>query len=258
MSRNIDTELAAALTTPFQTHLDHCQRLAPSSQLVECADYIQNAQLLVMEFLESYYLVEQHWQPESRLVRQSAGADKSEELVLEPFYESLELEIVDRQRASVERLVCLSGAISPVPDAQHPALSRRALDFVGLRDGQPGRIVFGVVQSSKDDTVFLLLLRALNALAELLPPMRVLQLGREIVRGGIPEDARFTLQLGLSEPDARADVAALCELTRDLAEAFKREAAAVAQLSGMLEAVSCVDVSPRALEERKLERHWEV
>lgn len=242
------------LTTPFRLHLDHCQGLDPGSQLVECADYIQNVDLLVMEFLESYYLVERLWQPDAELV----GVAGDGELVLEAFYPSLELEVVDPGEAASERLVCLSGAVSPLPNEQHPALSRRGLDYVGLRDGDPGHIVLGVTQSSKDESVFLLLLRALNALAELSPPLRVVQLGREIVRGRIPEDAVFSLQLGVSEPGAGPDATALAELTRDLAEAISTAIGSVAQLSGTLAGIACVDVGPEALEAKRLSRLWRV
>lgn len=246
------------LTTPFRQHLDHCRDLDLRAQLVECADYIQNVELLVMEFLESYYLVERLWEPTAELASASEAGDDEGELVLEPFYQSLELRVAGAADDAGERLVCLSGAVSPLPGDQHPALSRRGLDFVGLRDGDPGHIVLGVAQSGKDETVFLLLLRALNALAELSPPLRVVQLGREIVRSGIPENAQFSLQLGLTEPGQAAEATALGQLTRDLAEAFKRQASEQAQLAGTLGSVDCVDVRPEALDAKRLVRFWRV
>jgi hypothetical protein len=251
-----ESDAPAPLTTPFREHLDHCKDLDLEAQLVECADYIQNVDLLVMEFLESYYMVERLWEPSTELA--SSGADADGELILEAFYESLELRVVDGRDDEGERLVCLSGAISPLPGDQHPALSRRGVDFVGLRDGEPGHIVLGVVQSSKDETVFLLLLRALNALAELSPPLRVVQLGREIIRAAIPEDAEFSLQLGLSEPGSAPEATALGQLTRDLAEAFWRQASKVPQLSGTLGTIACVDVGLEALDQKRLVRHWRV
>ena len=250
----LTTPFGEQLTTPFREHLDHCKALDLNAQLVECADYIQNVELLVMEFLESYYLVERLWQPNSELA--GSHDDGDGELILEPFYESLELQIVDGPDDEGERLVGLSGAVSPLPGEQHPALSRRGLDFVGLRDGEPAHIVLGVVQASKDETVFLLLLRALNALAELSPPLRVVQLGREIIHAAIPEDAEFSLQLGVSEPGLAPEGTALGQLTRDLAEAFWRQVSLVPQLSGTLGTIACVDVGPDALEARRLTRYW--
>jgi hypothetical protein len=256
MDSSFGAQSSDDLTSPFREHLDHCRHLDLQSQLVECADYIQNVDLLVMEFLEAYYLIERLWQPSAEL--KSAGDDGEGALVLESFYESLELRLVDTAEDEGERLVCVSGAVNPVPDDQHPALSRRGLDFVGLREGNPENIVLGVVQSSKDETVFLLLLRGLNALAELSPPLRVVQLGREILHGTIPEDARFSLQLGLAEPESAPEDTSLGQLTRDLAEAFSRKIAAVPQLSGTLEAISCVEIGPEALDTKRLTRRWSV
>jgi hypothetical protein len=253
------------IMTPFREHLDHCRALGVLAQLVECADYIQNIELLVMEFRESYHLVERLWQPDTELAGDFNGEEGEEsasaaagELILEPFYESLELEVVGSGEEPSEKLLCLSGAVSPVPAGQHPALSRRGLDFVGLRDGDPGHIVLGVAQASKDETVFLLLLRALNALAELSPPLRVVQLGREIVRGRIPEDVRFSLQLGVFESGDDPQATALAQLTRDLAEAFAVEVGRVPQLSGTLGSIDCGDIGPEALDARTLPRQWRV
>jgi hypothetical protein len=251
---------ANALITPFRAHLDQCRELDLSQQLEECADYIQHIELLVSEFLESYYLVERLWEPTGELAGSEEGCEG--ELILEPFYESLELQVVDAGsepgEAAGEKLVCISGAVSPLPGDQHPALSRRGLDFVGLRGGEPGHIVLGVAQSSKDETPFLLLLRALNALAELSPPLRVAQLGREIIRAGIPEDADFSLQIGLTEPGSSPEANALGQLTRDLAEAFIRQIGEDRQLSGTLGEISCVEVDPAQMAAGRLERLWRV
>lgn len=245
------------LTTPFRAHLDHCRELDTRRQLEECADYIQHVELLVSEFLESYYLVERLWEPGADLT----GGDVADgELILEPFFDSLELTLHDADRPDHpgDLLVCVSGAVSPLRGDQHPALSRRGLDFVGLRDGSAEHIVLGVAQASKEETPFLLLLRALNALAELSPPLRVVQLGREIVRGGIPEDADFSLQLGITEIDRSPDALALGELSRDLAESFQRQAAGVPQLSGMLSEVACVQVDADSLALGRLMRLWRI
>jgi len=244
------------LITPFREHLDHCAQLAPQQQLEECADYIQHVDLLVSEFLESYYLVERLLEPDSALAGSSADSDG--ELVLEPFYESLEIELVDPMGRTEGRLVCVSGAVSSLPEENHPALSRRGLDFIGLRDGENDHIVLGAVQSAKEETPFLLLLRALNALAEISPPLRIVQLGREIMRGGIPENVDFSLLLGVSEPDPSPESVALNELTRDLAEAFGRTAAEAPQLAGMLRDAWCVASDADSLAAGRLRRSWRV
>ena len=224
------------LTTPFRAHLEYCRELEIPAQLSECTDYIQNIEILVSEFLESYYMVERLWDPESS----NSPESSSDEMILEPFYESFEFSLVDpATKRAGETIVCVSGALGPLPSDQHPALSRRGLDFVGLRAGQSQHIVLGATQSSKTESVFVLLLRALNGLAELSPPLRMAKLGSDVLqKGGIPENAVFSLCLGISEREDDANANALLELTRDLAEAFFAKTEEIAQFSGTFSEVT--------------------
>jgi hypothetical protein len=149
--------------------------------------------------------------------------------------------------------------MSPVPEASHPALSRRGLDYVGRRDaGDDCHIVLGVSQSSKDETPYVMLLRALNCLAELSPPFRVVQIGRELIHGQIPENVRFDLHIGITELVADDSWLALIELTRDLAELFKRQVGDHAQVRDMLWRIECVEIAPGSDGVMTLERLWSV
>lgn len=241
------------LATPFRSRFAAARGLAVEDQLRECADYLQHPEILVMEFLESYHLIEREWSPDEAL-RPRDGSDG--ELVLEPFYESLELQVRGASRAD-EKLVCVSGSLSPLPTGDHPALSGQGLDFVGRRAGQSGRVVMGVAQGSKEETPYLLLLRALNCLAELSPPLRVLQLGNEVLHGAMPEDTRFDLTLGLTDPQSGTSWNAIGELTRDLAEVFKRRIAAERQFSDCIGWIECADIE-LAAGVTTLQRRWRV
>ena len=228
---------AAPIATPFRQRFARAQVLGVLEQLQECADYLQHPQILVMEFLESYHLIEREWSPDQSL----RAAEGEDELVLEPFYPSQELAV--RGPASCdERLVCVSGSLSPLPTGAHPALSGQGLDFVGRRLEAAGPIVLGVAQASKEETPYLMLLRALNCLAELSPPLRVLQLGNELLHGSVPEDARFDLTLGVTEHDPSEAWTAVGELTRDLAEVFKRHMAGEAQFSDCIGWIEVADI----------------
>ncbi len=234
--------MSDTLVTPFRDHYESCRALDVERQLRECADHLQHPDVLLMEFFESYYLIERSWMPERELRREAADG---EVLVLEPCYESLELSIQGPEEEP-ERLVCLSGAVSPVPEEHHPALSRRGLDYVGFRAAQPPHLVLGVAQASKEDTPYVMLLRALNCFAELSSPLRVVQLGRELIRGQVPEDVQFDLHVGITDLHASDDWAALIELTRDLAELFKRQIADEPQFSGTLGSIECVEIEAGA------------
>ena len=245
--------MEACLLTPFREHYEHCKALDPDGQLRECADHLQHPDVLLMEFFESYHLIERSFEPEQEL-----RPGESDELVLESFYESLELSIRDRE-GDAERLVCVSGSMSPIPEANHPALSRRGLDYVGLRGGESLSIVLGVAQSGKEETPYVMLLRALNCLAELSPPFRVMQLGRELIHGRIPENVRFDLHIGITDLDPSDTWVSLIELTRDLAELFKRQVGSQAQFRDILGRIECVEIEPSGSDGvLTLERLWSV
>jgi hypothetical protein len=233
-----ETLVAESLTTPFRLHYEHCRSLDLEGQVQECADHLQHPEVLLMEFFESYHQIERSWSPDQEL-----RPPEGDVLVLEPFHESLEISI-EGGDCEPERLVCLSGSISPIPDKLHPAISRRGLDYVGVLPGPPPHVVLGVAQASKEETPYLLLLRALNCFAELSPPLRVAQLGKELLRGHLSEDVQFDLHLGVTERQSTAWWQALVELTRDMAELFVRQVAESPQFEGTLGRIGCLEIAP--------------
>lgn len=249
-----DQGITRTLLTPFREHYEHCRALDVERQLHECADHLQHPDVLVMEFFESYHLIERDLSPDGEL---RPAAHEGDELVLEPFYDSLQLEVRGGE-GEAERLVCVSGSMSPVPDANHPALSRRGLDYLGLRSSGPPHVVLGVTQASKDETPYVMLLRALNCFAELSPPLRILQLGREFFRGPIHQDVSFDLHLGITEFQPNEAWVALIELSRDLAELFVRHVADHPQFSDTLGCIECVEVQPAADGVVPMQRVWRV
>jgi hypothetical protein len=242
------------LITPFRSHYEHCRALDIERQLHECADHLQHPDVLLMEFFDSYHQIERGFRPEHGLAHEAADDD---ELVLEPFYESLELSI-EGAVDGPETLTCVSGSMSPIPEDRHPALSRRGLDYVGVRGGSPPHVVLGVVQAEKEETPYVMLLRALNCFAELSPPLRVVQLGNELIRDSLPEDVRFDLHIGITEPDDTSEGSALVELTRDLAELFKRQVGREAQFSETLGRITCVFTATGGPSGVTMKRIWSV
>ena len=148
--------------------------------------------------------------------------------------------------------------MSPLPSDQHPALTRHGLDFVGLFGGRTERVVLGALQAAKSESVFVLLLRALNGLAELSPPLRMAQLGSDVLKGGLPEDAAFSLCLGVDEFEDGADAQALLALSRDLADAFVTRVDEIPQLAGTLAGVLCAEIDADALALGRFSTRWTV
>ncbi len=206
-----------------------------------------------MEFFESYHLVERTWTPEQPL-----RPAESEELILEPFHESLEIHVDNEARVN-ETILCQFGALSPMPEEQHPAISHRGLDFLGQVMGAPHRVVLGVAQASKDETPFLLLLRALNCFAELAPPLRVAQLGHELFGAPLSEDVYFDLHLVVNERVASPEWNSLVELSRDMAEVFICQVGEYRQFEGTLGRIACVETDPEDIRDGIAVRPiWEV
>lgn len=227
--------------TPFRDHYEYCRALDCRKQLEECADYVQHPEVLISEFLESYYLVEREADP---LCQNGFNEEEEEELVLEPFHDTLQLDIID-ERGEQQRMLCAGGAFDPLPGEQHPALRRRGLDYVATRDGS-SRIVLGVTEAQEEATVYLLLLRALNCFAEIAPPFQLARLRRLVVRDRIEPDATFDLQIGLSNRPCCEAETALRQLTRDLAEAFKIRILQHPQFEGTLGWIECLELDAGA------------
>jgi hypothetical protein len=230
------------LCTPFRDHYEHSRVLDCEKQLEECADYVQHPEVLITEFLESYYLVERKADP---LCDGACEGEDEEELVLEPFHDALQLDVID-ERGERQRMLCAGGAFDPLPGEQHPALRRRGLDYVAMRDDSP-RIVLGVVEAQEEASAYPLLLRVLNCFAEIAPPFQLARLRRLVVCDQIESDGTFDLQIGLSEPARCAAEQALRQLTRDLAEAFKNRILEHPQFEGTLGWIECLEFDPGRL-----------
>jgi hypothetical protein len=225
--------------TPFRKHYEHSQLLDCERQIEECADYVQHPEVLITEFLESYYLVERKLDPENQ---DALDAKEYEEFVLESFDDSVLIDVVEED-GRVERIECACGAFDPWPEEEHPALRRRGLDYIGMRDGS-SRIVLGVTQTDEAETAYLLLMRALNCFAEIAPPFQLDRLRRIVLHERIGAEVAFDLQIGMSRPfESRAETT-LWQLTWDLAESIKRQILEHAQFEETLGSIECLFVNP--------------
>jgi hypothetical protein len=240
------------LITPFRQRYERSCALEAAAQVEECADYLQNPDVLIAEFLESYYEVEGKLDPE----RHDALFEASqEELVLEPYFDSLLLRVDGGDRS--ETIRCLAGAFAPLPGELHPALEQKGVDYVGVREGTQ-RIVLGVTDVQHEQTGFCLLLRALNCLAELAPPFQVARLRRHVLRDRVDPEPAFDLQIGIGARERAPIETALLELTRDLAEMFKRRIGEEPQFAGSIGRIECLEVgtTDAAANGRSLRVHW--
>ncbi len=190
--------------------------------------------------MESYYWVEGKLDPERHDEQLEAS---TAELVLEPFFDSLELRVL--ARGQVETIRCVAGAFAPLPGELHPALEQRGLDYVGVREGSE-RLVLGVTDAVAELTPFCLLLRALNCLAELAPPFQMTRLRRHVLRDRVDPEGVFDIQIGMSQRGRSELETSLLMLTRDLAEMFKTRVAEEPQFEGSIGRIECLELGENA------------
>ncbi len=230
------------LSTPFRDRYERSLTESVQAQIEECADYLQHPDVLIAEFLESYYLVERKLDPEEADALQEAS---TAELVLEPYFDSLELRV--RRGAKVETVRCVAGAFAPLAGEVHPALERRGVDYIGVRDGSQ-RVVLGVSDVANETTAFCLLLRVLNCLAEIATPFQLTRLRRHVLRDRLDPEGTFDLQLCIA-PCERSELdTSLLVLTRDLAEMFKTRISAEPQFAGQIGRIECLELGASATE----------
>jgi hypothetical protein len=238
------------LNTPFRDRYERSLTLPVQAQIEECADYLQHPEVLIAEFLESYYLVERKLDPDQADALQEAS---TAELLLEPYFDSLELRVASGSK--VETIRCVAGAFAPLAGELHPALERRGVDYIGVRDGSQ-RVVLGVSDAEGETSAFCLLLRALNCLAELATPFQMVRLRRHVLRDRVDPEGVFDLQVGIAR-GARSDLdTSLLVLTRDLAEVFKTRISAESQFEGQIGRIECLELDPENATGSALRLRW--
>jgi hypothetical protein len=142
-----------------------------------------------------------------------------EELANEYFYATREIAVPGRRGS----FTSLASNVDPLGDLRpSPKGERDGLDFVGLICEKRRTPVLGTVQSDRDDSAYLLLLRGLASLSELAPEAQVERMNRKFFLGAVGPRPAFDLNLVLFEGRQSSEQCVLEQLTRDLAERLKR------------------------------------
>jgi hypothetical protein len=225
----------------FRGRYERARRLDIGSQIRECVDYLQNPEILVFEFVQSFSSVESCCGPEDFSFRSPSAAEAQDddlELTLEHFYESLEVSV---EGADAEQFTCVASELNPLPRPEEaPVEERHGLDYLGLVHAPRGGAALGAVSCEGESTPYLLLLRLLNALAELAPRVQIERLEREITKGALASNPVFDLHLVLWSLPEDAERTQLSMLTRDLAEVIKGGLVEAWQFPDVLRDIQCL------------------
>lgn len=210
--------------TALRDRYQRAAKLDEDGQTNECIEYLQNPEILVAEFSDSYLTAgeydrsdEEFWTPPEDLPRRRVSDEVCDELM-----RASQLRVLDEPEVGVRYV---AREIFPLRAdlGGHLEGDRRAagIDYVGLIPAEPPVPVLGVIQVPADRTPFLSLMRVLTCLAEVATPAQVARANRFLFKGVLPVAPSFDLQiLVVDEGSAEDELPAIAQLTRDLAEAF--------------------------------------
>ena len=203
--------------------LDHglARSLDAEAQLRQCVDHLENPEVLAHELIQSFNASLRFLETAGEERETGAGEDdedQSDVLELEHFYEGREVE-VEVESESPQLFECVAGSLQPLARGKTDGDDFDGIDYVGVLQLRDGRAVLGTIESKRDATPYLLLLRSLCGLSEMRAALCAGRLPPDLART-LAEDTRFDLHLVVGDPIDRQSP--LLQLTRDLAESVKR------------------------------------
>jgi hypothetical protein len=226
-------------------------------QIRECVDQLGHPEVVVGEVLEAFHRVEE-WARSRELPPPGEPVDISaidlEELSREDFYSTREITVVGRRYS----FTCLATDVDPLGDLlPSRAGGREGLDFVGLTCDAHRTPVLGVVQSERDTSAYLLLLRGLACLAEMAPEVQVERLNKQFFLGAVGRRPAFDLHLVVWDEPGSGERTTLEQLTHDLAEKLKLAIREDDRVPNLLHDIVCLRMN-RARFDGRLRLAWRV
>lgn len=201
-------------TTQLRRRYERARRLDPEAQLQDCIDYLQNPEVLVAEFVESFRIVEncdlrEHGfgDPERR-----GAPDAVRERVIHELAEHPRVRVLDVEPYSFQYV---ARSVVPLPTIgdQEPV----AVDYLGAVAGAELIPALGAVCDPRRSTSYVTLLRLLTVLSEIASESQVARLNQHIFKDELERCPAFDLQILLVGAGLNDKRAPLLQLTRDLA-----------------------------------------
>lgn len=252
--------------TSLRRRLEHSQSLDAEARLQECVDYLENPQILVAEFADSFLAAEAfdarqedfcaHGNtnvPRRRWIDQVVQClveRESVEVAVDPPY---------RFRYVAREIVPLWSSGGRVPASGPDRRAGGGLDYLGVIDGDPAetRPVLGVIKPRGDPTTYLSLLRLLTCLAEVSTEPQMERASRFLFKGVLPPRPTFDLHLVVADWAPGAHPHSLMELTHDLADRFAALLKDEWHFPDLVRSITCLSMSRETFDGR-LEPLWRV
>jgi hypothetical protein len=201
-------------------------------QLRECVDYLENPEVFVAEFVDSYHAMERFAKSGRRMPRGSSSDLIGAAKVIES--------LAGEERILVpERGTYAFRLVSPEQDPpKHPPL----IDYTALTlDDSPAPILGGVA-APPGSSPYLTLLRLLIGLSEVAPPPSLETTAMDLFGTALTTPAAFDLHLVLQSSVHEQCIQPLLQLTRDLADVFHTHVADEWQFPNPLRQISCLEL----------------
>jgi hypothetical protein len=236
--------------TALRKRFEYSRGLDPDAQLRECVEYLENPQILVAEFADSFLTAEAfdnrqedfcaHGQTQ---IPKRRWVDHVVQKLIEHEDVTVRVDSPYEFRYLAREIIPLwSSEAKPVSDVSDRRNSGGGLDYVGMVCGEECMAVLGVVRPKDDPTPYLALLRVLTCLAEVSTETQMDRANRFLFKGGLPQQPTFDLHILCAEPLA-ASPHSLCALTRDLAHHFNVLLKEEWQFPNLVRNIACLTLS---------------
>jgi hypothetical protein len=238
-------------TTTLRARYERTSALDVDGQTRECIEYLQNPEILIAEFTDSFLMAEAFDAREQDFrsaelpiairkrqtddaVRRLVGAPRLALVGFEPY----------RFRYVARDIVPLWTAGSGTETGDLTDRRRfKGLDYVAITQEQNPVPILGVVVPCEMTAPYVSLLRGLTCLAEVSTESQVARVNRYLFRGVLQCPTPFDLHI-LSVKREGAEAPPLAQLTRDLAEVFSQRIREEWHLPNLLRHVFCLEMAP--------------
>jgi hypothetical protein len=245
--------MAVFPSTLLRQRFERARSLSVTAQVRECADYLQNPEVLIQEFIDAYTAVESCCEPVDQCFSVRAPRDGSaieRKALLDGVFGKGPISVFDLVPYEFQ---CIARDVASLSRSDDPGAPRAdGLDYVGRVVNEEPLGVIGVVQAGLESSPYALFLRLITCLSELAPDAQLRAADEALFKGGLGAEPKLDLHLLLrdSEPDGASET--LRELTHDLAEVFSSRVSEEWQFPNVLRNVVCLVPAPPGSDEKLL------
>lgn len=208
-------------STLLRQRFERARGLPLAAQVRECADYLQNPEILIEEFIDAYVAVESCCDPAEQCFRTCTPVDaaaKQRKAFLDQAFGKGPISVFDVVPYQFQCVARDVVALSRLVD--RGATRADGLDYLGRIVDEEPLAVIGVVQAGVESSPYALFLRLITCLSELAPDAQLRAADEAIFKGGLGAEPKLDLHLLLQESEPDDSAATLRQLTHDLAEVF--------------------------------------